>query len=438
MPWQIMLLIFFGGFMVLLASGMPVAFSFLMLNVIFMFLYWGGSAGLTQLINSLFSSVASFTLLPIPLYIIMGEVLFRAGLATKMIDVLDKWLGRLPGRLGLLAVASGTIFATLSGASVASTAVLGSVLVPEMQKRGYSKAMSLGPILGSGGLAIMIPPSNLAVLLGAVGEISVGKILVAIIMPGLLMAAMMAAYIIIRCWLQPSLAPPYDVPPEPLSVKLWDTLRYVVPLGVVVFLVIGLVFVGVATPSEAAATGALGAFLLAAAYKKLSWEAVKKSVSNTIRTTVMMFMIIAGATAFSQIIAFSGASRGLSEFALNAPVAPILVITAMMAVSIFLGCFINIIAIIMLTVPIFAPVVKTLGFDLVWWAAVYLLTLEMGAITPPFGLSMFVLKGVAKGATIGDIYRASLPYCYIQTLEVAMLLAFPAISLWLPGLMWTT
>lgn len=438
MPWQIMLLIFFGGFMVLLASGMPVAFSFLMLNVIFMFLYWGGSAGLTQLINSLFSSVASFTLLPIPLYIIMGEVLFRAGLAAKMIDVLDKWLGRLPGRLGLLAVAAGTIFATLSGASVASVAVLGSVLVPEMEKRGYSKAMTLGPILGSGGLAIMIPPSNLAVLLGAVGEISVGKILVAIIMPGLLMAAMMAAYIIIRCWLQPSLAPPYEVAPEPLSVKLWDTLRYVVPLSIVVFLVIGLVFVGVATPSEAAATGALGAFLLAAAYKKLSWEAVRKSVSNTIRTTVMMFMIIAGATAFSQIIAFSGASRGLSEFALNAPVAPILVITAMMAVSIFLGCFINIIAIIMLTVPIFAPVVKTLGFDLVWWAAVYLLTLEMGAITPPFGLSMFVLKGVAKGATMGDIYRASLPYCYIQTLEVAILLAFPAISLWLPGLMWTT
>ncbi|MBU2609081.1 MAG: TRAP transporter large permease subunit, partial [Chloroflexi bacterium] len=172
MEWQLFLLLFFGSLLFLMATGMPVAFSFLTVNVVFMFIYWGGAAGLQQLVESLFVSVSSFTLLPIPLFVLMGEIMFRSDIAPKMMDVLDKWLGRLPGRLGLLAVGGGTVFATLSGASMASVAMLGGTLVPDMEKRGYKKAMTLGPILGSGGLAIMIPPSNLAVLLGAIGEIS--------------------------------------------------------------------------------------------------------------------------------------------------------------------------------------------------------------------------------------------------------------------------
>ncbi|MCK4721649.1 MAG: TRAP transporter large permease subunit, partial [Dehalococcoidia bacterium] len=402
MEWQIALLLFFGSLIFLLALGMPVAFSFLLVNIVFMFLFWGGQAGLEQLIESLFVSVASFTLLPIPLFIIMGEVMFRSGVAPRMMDALDKWLGRLPGRLGLLAVGGGTLFGTLSGASMASTAVLGSVLVPEMEKRGYKKPMSLGPILGSGGLAIMIPPSNLAVLLGAVGEISVGRILIAIIIPGLLMAILYATYIIMRCRLQPSIAPAYDIIPPSLSDKLVSTVRYVLPLGFIVFLVVGLIFLGVATPSEAAATGALGTFILAAFYRKLSWDVVKKSVSSTLQVTVMMFMIIAGATAFSHVVAYSGASHGLVQFAMALPLTPVLIIAAMLAVSLFLGMFINLLAIIMLTLPLFIPVVHALGFDPVWFAVIFLLTLEMGATSPPFGLSLFVMKGVAPpGTTMG-------------------------------------
>ncbi len=436
MEWQIALLLFLGSLMFLLALGMPVAFSFLLVNAVFMFLFWGGQAGLEQLIESLFVSVASFTLLPIPLFIIMGEVMFRSGVAPRMMDTLDKWLGRLPGRLGLLAVGGGTLFATLSGASMASTAVLGSVLVPEMEKRGYKKPMSLGPILGSGGLAIMIPPSNLAVLLGAVGEISVGRILIAIILPGLLMAALYATYIIMRCRLQPSIAPAYEVPHIPLPEKLTATVRYVLPLGFIVFLVVGLIFIGVATPSEAAATGALGTFILAAFYKKLNWGLVKQSASGTLQVTVMMFMIIAGATAFSHVVAYSGASRGLVEFATTLPLPPVLIIAAMLAVSLFLGMFINLLAIIMLTLPLFIPVVNAMGFDPVWFAVIFLLTLEMGATSPPFGLSLFVMKGVAPaGTTMGDTYRAALPFLGCDLLVVVLLLAWPTIALWLPNLM---
>jgi len=436
LEWQIALLLFFGSLIFLLALGMPVAFSFLLVNIVFMFLFWGGQAGLEQLIESLFVSVASFTLLPIPLFIIMGEVMFRSGVAPRMMDALDKWLGRLPGRLGLLAVGGGTLFGTLSGASMASTAVLGSVLVPEMEKRGYKKPMSLGPILGSGGLAIMIPPSNLAVLLGAVGEISVGRILIAIIIPGLLMAILYATYIIMRCRLQPSIAPAYDIIPPSLSDKLISTVRYVLPLGFIVFLVVGLIFLGVATPSEAAATGALGTFILAAFYRKLSWDVVKKSVSSTLQVTVMMFMIIAGATAFSHVIAYSGASHGLVQFAMALPLTPVLIIAAMLAVSLFLGMFINLLAIIMLTLPLFIPVVHALGFDPVWFAVIFLLTLEMGATSPPFGLSLFVMKGVAPpGTTMGDTYRAAIPFLLCDLVVVVLLLTLPIIALWLPNLM---
>jgi len=431
-----MLLLFFGSLLLLMAAGMPVAFSFLLVNVVFMFLFWGGQVGLEQLALSLFAAVASFTLLPIPLFILMGEVMFHSGVATRMMDVLDKWLGRLPGRLGLLAVGGGTMFGTLSGASMASVAMLGSVLVPEMEKRGYKKPISLGPILGSGGLAIMIPPSGLAVLLGAIGEISVGRILIAIIIPGLLMAVLYATYIITRCWLQPSIAPPYEVLPTPLSEKLVSAVYYVLPLGFIVFLVVGLIFMGVATPSEAAATGALGTFILTAFYRKLNWGLVKESIMSTVRVTVMLFMIIAGAMAFSQIVAFSGASRSLVNFAVGLTLSPILIIATMLLVSLFLGMFINLLAILMLTLPLFVPLVIALGFDPVWFAVIFLLSLEMGATSPPFGLALFVMKGVAPpGTTMGDCYRAALPFLGCDLVVLILLLFFPTISLWLPMLM---
>ncbi|MBU2608769.1 MAG: TRAP transporter large permease subunit [Chloroflexi bacterium] len=436
MEWQILLLLFFGSVLILMAAGMPVAFSFLTANVVFMYLYWGGSAGLGQLLESLFAAVGSFTLLPIPLFLLMGEVMFRSGIAPHMMDVLDKWLGRLPGRLGLLAVGGGTIFATLSGASMASVAMLGSVLVPEMERRGYKKPMSLGPILGSGGLAIMIPPSGLAVLLGAVAEISVGRILIAIIVPGILMAVLYATYIILRCQLQPSIAPAYEVVTASWSERLLGILRYVLPLGFIFFLVVGLIFLGIATPSEAAATGALGTFILAAVYKRLNWTLVKESIMSTVRVTVMVFMIIAGATAFSQIVAFSGASRALVNFTLGLPFEPLFIVGAVLVVSLFLGMFINLAAILMLTIPLFVPVIIALGFDPIWFAVIFLLTLEMGATSPPFGLALFVMKGVAPpGTTMGDCYKAALPFLGCDLIVLLALLFYEPLVLWLPHLM---
>jgi len=435
LEWQLVLLLIFGSLMILMATGMPVAFCFMFINLVGMYVFFG-LTGLEQLIISMYRTLNTFILLPIPLFILMGEVLFHSGIAPVLIKTLDKWLGRLPGRLSLLAVAAGTLFSTLTGTSLASVAMLGSVLVPEMEQQGYKKSMTLGPILGSGGLAMMIPPSALAVLCGAIAEISIGKILIAIIIPGLVMAAIYAAYIIARCWLQPSIAPTYVVPPIPLSEKLLATARYVLPQGVVIFLCIGVIFLGVTTPSEAAATGSIGTIILALCYRRLNWEVLKKAITGTISVTGMLFLIIAGATAFSQILAYSGASASLSALVTGLPVAPIIIIMVMQVVILFLGCFMDVVSIMMITLPIFVPVVLSMGFNSVWFAVIFLINIEVAGISPPFGLSLFVMKGVAPpDTTMGDIYRAALPFCGLSLVAMALIMAFPALALWLPGLM---
>lgn len=436
MEWWLVLLLIFGSLIALMLIGMPVAFCFLFVNVILGFVLWGGIPGLRQLILNIFQSITVFILLPVPLFILMGEVMYRSGIAVNLLDTLDKWLGRLPGRLGLLAVSGGALLSTLTGASMGSTAMLGSVLVPEMEKRGYKKPMSLGPILGSGGLAIMIPPSSLAVLLGAIGQISIGRILIAIIIPGLVMAGLYAVYIIGRCWLDPSIAPQYEVRPSPLLEKLAATVKYVFPVGIIVFLVIGVIILGIATPTEAAATGTLGTFLLTAAYGRLRWDMVTTAVRSAFSSTVMIFMIIVGATGFSQTLAFTGASQGMVDFTLSLPLSPIMVVIAMQVVLLFLGMFMGQVPIMLLTLPIFMPVIQALGFDPVWFGTVYLINMEMGLSSPPFGLSLFVMKSVAPPDTrMADVYRAGLPFLYCDAVAIALIIAFPGLALWLPGVM---
>lgn len=436
MEWWLILLIIFSALIILFALGVPVAFAFLFVNVIAVYVFWGGGAGLSQLILSIYESVTIFALLPVPLFVLMGEIMFRSGIAPRMMDVLDKWLGRLPGRLSLLAVGGGTLFAALSGSAMAGAAMLGSVLVPEMEKRGYRKPMSLGPILGSGGLAIMIPPSALGVLLAALGRFSVGRFLIAIIVPGLIMAVLYGVYVIGRCWLQPELAPSYPVPPASLLDKIRATLRYVLPLSSIVFLVVGLIFLGIATPTEAAALGALGCMVLAFIYRGLSREVLKTCVSGTLQVTIMMLMILTGSTAFAQILAYTGATQGLVECALRFPLPPICVLIAMQIVLLIMGTFMEPLTIMMVTLPIFMPIVEKLAFNPLWFGAIMLLNMEMATTSPPFGLVLFVMKGVAPpGTTMGDIYKAGLPFLACDAVAMALIVVFPGLVLWLPGLM---
>jgi len=436
MEWWVIFSLIFGGFLILMLLGVPVAIAFLLIDVIGTYFFWGGERGLRQLTLSIYNSVTNFNLLPIPLFILMGDFMFRSGMASKMMDVLDKWIGRLPGRLSLLAVFGGAVFGALSGAATASAAMLGSLLLPEMEKRGYKHSMSIGPLIGSAGLDIMIPPSALGVVLAALARISIGHFLIAIILPGILMAFIYAVYIIGRCYLQPHLAPLYDVPASPLSQKIKLTFLYVVPLGTVFFLAIGVIFVGVATPTEAAALGALGCLVLAVGYRKLTWKVLRESVSSVTQVTVMIFIIFTGSTAFSQILAYSGATQGLVQVTSGLGLSPLLTLMIMQIVLLIMGCIMEPLSIIMVTLPVFLPVAQALGFDLIWFCTIMLLNMQMGNISPPFGLILFVMKAVAPPhIRMVQIYRAAIPFFMLDIIVMAIMIAFPQVILWLPGLM---
>lgn len=436
MEWQFSLILILGSLFLILLSGMPIAFGFLMLNLLGAFYFFGGVAGLHQLTLSIYTSLATFVLLPIPFFVLMGELMFQSRIGPQMVDTLDKWVGRIPGRLSLLAVGTGTLFACLCGSSMTSAAMLTTSLAPDMEKRGYKKSMILGPIMASGGLAILIPPSGLAIVLGAVGMISIGKLLVGIILPGLVAATLFIVYIVIRSKVQPAVAPPYVTTPSPLSEKLLLSVKNILPISLIVFLVVGLIFVGIATPTEAAATGALGCAILAAAHKRLNWRMFKKSVAETMRISTMVLLIVSAATSFSQILAMSGASKGLMDFTTNLNLPPVLIIIGMQFVVLLLGCFIDAVGIIMICAPIFIPIAESLGFDLTWFGVVLLLNLEMAEITPPFGLTMFVVKSLSPtDTTMGDIYRAGIPFFLLDVIVMALLFLVPQIVLWLPNLM---
>ncbi|MDP6179211.1 MAG: TRAP transporter large permease subunit [Desulfatiglandales bacterium] len=436
MEWWLALLIIMGCLFILFALGTPIAFSFLIVNIIGVLLFWGGPSGLSQLVLSIRGSIATFVVLPLILFMLMGTVLFQSGMGILAIDAIDKWMGRLPGRLGLLAVGSGVLLATLTGTSMASGAILGKALTPEMEKRGYKKAMSLGPILGSGGLAVLIPPSGIAVLVAAIAETSVADVLIGGIVPGLLMATFYALYIILRCWYQPSIAPPYDIARLPLHEKTVLFLKYILPLGAIIFLVTGIIFLGIATPSEAGASGALGSFILALCYRKLNRQVIKKTFAQALSVSTMMLMIITGAVAFSQILSFSGATIGLTNTIGGLPISPILIIISLQVVLIFLGMFAGQVAMIMVIVPLFMPIIEAFGMSPVWFCLLIILNVEMSATSPPYGLLLFVMKGVAPPDTkMSDLYRAAIPFLACDLIVMALMIAFPNVVLYLPSLM---
>ena len=430
MEWYLFLIILFVGLLFFMLLGIPIAFCFLIIIMAAAPYCFGWGPGLGMSIQSITYSLMNFALIPIPLFILMGEIIFHSRIAPDLITAVDKWIGRIPGRLSILAVLAGALFSTLTGTSIASTAMLGGTLAPEMEKRGYSKAMSFGPILGSGGLAIMIPPSSLAVLLGAIGEISIGAILIAIIVPGIMLAVIMILFIVIKAMMDPAQCPAYDVQSFSLADKMKSFVRYILPIGFIIFLVVGVIYLGVATPSEAAATGAFGCFLYSAIQGRLTFEVIKKSLAGTVKLSVMILFIMTGSQLYSQVLAFSGSVAGLTNLISGIQAHPYIILIVMQLILLLLGMFMNSQSIMMITLPIYMPIINALGFDPVWFAVIYLINIEMGAITPPFGLALFVMKGVAsKGTTMQDVARSALPYIGINILAMALIMIFPQIAM---------
>ena len=435
MTWPWVLAAMVGGIAFLMAMGFPVAFAFLSANVVGALFFFGGVSGIAQVLINAKSSITVFTFIPIPLFILMGELFFRTGLAARVFDALDKVLGRLPGRLCYLTVTGGTLFSALSGSSMANTAMLGSLMLPEMQRRGYKPHMAMGPILGTGGLAMIIPPSGLAVLLGSLAQIDIAALLIAGLIPGVVLALLYIGLITIQIRMDPEATPPYDVTPVSLGEKLMAVLINVVPMTFVMFCVIGTILLGWATPSEAAAIGVASVLILTALFRCLTWKAFMGALRGSLRVTAMVFFIIMGSSTFSQILAYSGATSGLVEWVTGIQAQPIMILLLMLGLMLALGTLIDASSILLLTIPVFIPLAQALNFDLVWFGIIMLLAIEMSGTTPPFGMLLFVMLGVAPpGTTLWQAARAAAPFLVCDAILVTLLIVFPPLALYLPRL----
>ncbi|MHA3916675.1 TRAP transporter large permease [Halovulum sp. GXIMD14793] len=432
--WALVLMTMLGGLGALLLIGLPVAFAFLAVTLCGAYVVLGGEAGLLQLTRNTAKTVANFQLAPIPLFILMGEILFQTGIAHRAIDAIDRLISRMPGRLSVVTIFGGTIFAALSGSTIANTAMLGSTLLPNMLERGYRPTLAMGPIMASGAIAMLIPPSALAVLVGSLAGISISKLLLAGVIPALLLALLFVAYVVGRCILQPELAPQDDLPPMTRGERWKPFLIYVLPLSALFALVIGSLFAGIATPTESAALGCFGALLAGLGYRSLSRRSLGKAMMETVKLSVMILIIIATSQTFAQILSFSGATRGLISMINGFELTPLGVLIGMIVILLVLGCFIDQVSMLMVTVPIFVPLATAVGIDEILLGVVYLLTMEIGLLTPPFGLLLFVMRGAAPPQiTMGMIYRSVMPFLTIKIVVLALILVVPALATWLPN-----
>jgi tripartite ATP-independent transporter DctM subunit len=365
----------------------------------------------------------------------MGEVLFHTGLAVKVIDGIERLIRQVPGRLAVVAVVAGTVFSAISGSTIATTAMLGSLMLPLMLSRGYHPTIATGPIMAIGAVDMLIPPSALTVLLGSLSGISISKLLVGGILPGLILSLVFVGYIVARVKLQPRLAP--NAPFEEYHGwrRFLPFVQYVLPLVSIFAVVVGAMIAGWATPTECAALGAFATMVLALVYRSLSIANLLQALRGTATISGIILFIIVGATTFSQILSFSGASNGLAQMITGFGLPPLAVVAGMMLLLIFLGVFVEQVSMMMITLPIFMPIVQSLGIDLVWFGVMFLICMQLGLLLPPHGLLLMTMKGVAPPqVTMVHIFRAVAPFVLISVLVLVLVFIVPGIAVWLPGL----
>ncbi|MDQ0316649.1 TRAP transporter large permease [Amorphus orientalis] len=434
MDWSTTLVLMLGSLVALLAIGLPVAFAFIAVNIAGAYFILGGENGLVQMARNATQSVSTFSLAPIPLFILMGEILFQTRVAHRAIDAIERVVTRVPGRLSVVTVFGGTIFAALSGSTIANTAMLGSTLLPSMLKRGYHPTLAMGPIMASGAIAMLIPPSALAVLLGSLAGISIAGLLVAGILPAIILSALAVLFIVGLATLRPNLAPRDDAPSMGLRERWTPFAIYVLPLSGIFIVVIGSLLTGLATPTESAALGCIAAIVAGLAYRSMSAGALVTAVMETVKLSVMILFIIAASQTFSQILSFSGATGGLIRMIEGLDLSALYILIGMILILLFLGCFVDQISMLMVTIPVFIPLARSVGIDELVLGVVYLLTMEIALLTPPFGLLLFVMQGVSPPEIrMRQIYAAVTPFLIIKLIVLALVVAIPALGTWLPG-----
>ncbi|MBS0247046.1 MAG: TRAP transporter large permease subunit [Proteobacteria bacterium] len=436
MSWQSAALLLLGGSTVLLFMGIPVAFTFVAVNIIGAWLYLGGAVGIEQLVRNSVLAVSNFSLTPIPLFVLMGEILFHTGLALKVIEGIERLIKQVPGRLAVVAVVAGTVFSAISGSTIATTAMLGSLMLPVMLSRGYNPVMATGPIMAIGAVDMLIPPSALTVLLGSLSGISISKLLIGGVLPGLILSVAFVGYIVVRVMLNPSLAPASPIEERHGWAKYELLVLYVIPLISIFVVVVGAMSGGLATPTESAALGAIATMALAAAYRVLTMKVLMASLKGTMIISAMILFIILGATTFSQILSFSGATEGIVAGIMGQGLSPAMILAGMLLLLIFLGVFVDQVSMMLITLPVFMPIVQRLDLDLIWFGVLYLICMQLGLLLPPHGMLLMTMRGVAPPqVSMTHIFRAVVPYIIMSLVLLGLILAVPQVATWLPALL---
>ncbi|HHD64145.1 MAG TPA: TRAP transporter large permease subunit [Desulfobulbaceae bacterium] len=422
-----------GGFLILLFLGMPI-FGALGSSSIIGILLVQGTRGLGAVPGVIYDRLAVFPLVAVPLFILMGEIIFHSGVGASIFTATNRWLNKLPGSMGMASVAACAIFSALCGVSVAGAATIGSFAIPEMINRNYNKSLATGCVAASGGLALLIPPSVALILYGVVGDESVGRLFIAGILPGIVLAGMMMGYIFLIGVFQPEAAPKNT---DEVTWKMrFQSLIEIWPALVLIVLVLGSIYKGIATPTEAAAVGCVGAFIIAFLKKELNWKTFRFILRSTVSTSTMIMLIFASALLFGYVLTRLQVPQELASFvtSLNMPNWAILI--CIFTLLYIMGMFMDVVSVILISTPIFLPIVLDMGYSSLWFGIVMAIACEIGTETPPVGLNLFVIKGVSPpSVSLMDVIRGSIPFAIVETLGLIIFIAFPDLVLWLPNLL---
>ncbi|AGN19927.1 TRAP transporter large permease subunit [Corynebacterium glutamicum] len=436
MEWYIFLPIYILALIVVLLLRIPVAFGIFGVGIVASLIIFGDIETTSRLISlSVLSSVNSFTFTAIPLFILMGEVLFRSRIAQDAIVEISKMLHRVPGRLPMVAVAGGSAFGLLSGSSLANTALLSRTLLPQMKKAGYSTHISAGSILAAGGLAMVFPPSALAILWGGVANVSIGPLLIAGIVPGVMMAI---GYVILILWHSKKKGDPGAATSDehrPLAETFRGIAKNLLLPGVLALTVLVIIFTGIATPTEAAAFGAVAAIIIAFGAGRFSFRDLLGASMSSVRITGTIFILVMASTLYSQIMAYMGATTGLVSWVSSSIANGVIMLFLIVFLLVLLSCFIDQASIMLITAPLLMPIAMQFSWDPVWFSIIVLITLQIGNISPPFGMSLFVMKSTAPWIPMLTLYRAAIPWIISDLVVILILCIFPSIVLFLPQLM---
>ncbi len=417
-----------------MTTGYPLVFILGALGIGFAFWLWGPAA-LDLVYFATTDAIGSFLLVAIPLFIFMGIVLQESGIAEELFNTIYHWAGGLRGGLGMGTVAICALIAAMVGVTGAATVTMGIIALPAMLKRGYNKEMATGLIMAGGALGFLIPPSVIMIMYAFIARVSVGKLFAGGILPGLMLATMYIIYIGVRCYLQPKIGP--ALPPEervPLKRKIIYLRGLLLPT-ILVVVVLGCIFLGITSTTEASAMGALGALIAATIHRRLNWALIKNSALTTMRITGMTFWIIITATTFSKVYTGLGAAEMVRSMMSGLGLGPWGALIIIQLTFFIFGMFLDDLAILFVIMPVYIPVVISYGFDPVWFAILFVVNMQMAYLTPPYGFNLFYMRAVAPPEiTMADIYRSVIPFVTLQIIGLAIIMIFPQVVMFLPNL----